>query len=289
MDAQCARAWDDLLREKEWVGSPDVRQYMHFDRMNPREQKAFLQSVRDAKAAINAELEKRGMRLRTSQDPADRRQQLAAYPEEDIDPLHNMRILPIIEQAIEMGWALSIWYAAKFHLPKEHIFHAHYLRVYNNRMYVYGRYEREEDNKDLPFQTLPIDRIERAEPLRDIAYKPSNAEYYNEQLRYVVGASPNFKYPQPMHVVIRTHSPYMHNLMLSKPLHWTLREGQPCSSEQPGELTMDVQNTIELRSWLIHYGAELEVVEPKRLRNRIRREITAFCQRYDISITDTEE
>ena len=185
------------------------------------------------------------------------------------DPLHNLRIMAVVEDAMAFSRALQITYSPSFHETEEHIFHPQYLRNYNGRPYVYGVYENEEENNGLPFVALPVDRIVTARLTKAVSYRPGDQQAYEAQLRNVLGASPNFRNPEVLEVVIRSHDQKVHKLLLSKPLHHSIREQQPCTAEQTGLLTMRVQMTQELYNWILYYGKGIEVVEPAELRKRI--------------------
>lgn len=47
------------------------------------------------------------------------------------------------------------------------------------------------------------------------------------------------------------------------------------------ELTMEVGGTAELRSWVLSFGADAEVLEPPRLRESVRRALAGALARYD--------
>jgi predicted DNA-binding transcriptional regulator YafY len=177
--------------------------------------------------------------------------------------------MAVVEDAMAFSRALQITYSPSFHEAEEHIFHPQYLRNYNGRRYVYGVYENEEENNGLPFVTLPVDRIVTARLTKAVPYRPGDPQAYEAQLRNVLGASPNFRNPEVLEVVIRSHDPKVHKLLLSKPLHHSIREQQSCTAEQTGLLTMRVQMTQELYNWILYYGKGIEVLEPAELRERI--------------------
>ena len=154
------------------------------------------------------------------------------------------------------------------------------MRVYNGRQFVYGIYENKEENKGLPFVALPFDRIEDASLTREVDYRRGDTEYYEQQMRDIMGASPNFKDPRVITVVLRTHTPTIHKLLLTKPYHHSIREVRPFTDELLGELTIHVQHTRELDNWILHYGAGIEVISPKELRAHIAHIIDDMNMRY---------
>lgn len=278
--AQCVRAWDTLLRTGKWVDTEELAQGFDFDNLPGEEVLGYEKAIKKAKNEIRTALSEQGLCLRECRDERDNRKVLTAYPEHTIDPLHNLRIMATIEDAMMYGRALRLTYAPSFHDSEEHIFHPQYLRVYNGRSYVYGVYEVEAENKGLPFVALPLDRIVTASKIKEVPYRSGNPEDYERQMRDVMGASPNFKNSEVVDVVLRTHDHKTHKLMLTKPLHHSIRELKPYTQEQNGELVIHVQITRELENWILHYGTGLEVISPVSLRARIAHVINTIKDYY---------
>lgn len=279
-EAQCVREWDRLLREGEWVDTDDFADIFDYKNISGRDELAYRKAVKKAKNDIRRALTERGLYLRESRSAEDNRKVLTAYPEGNKDPLHDVRIMAVVEDAISYSRALRLTYAPSYHESEEHIFHPQYLRMYNGRQYVYGVYEKEEENKGLPFVALPIDRIMTASKTRDAVYRPGFQEAYESQMRDVLGASPNFRHPEAVDVILRTHDLRTHNLLLTKPLHHSIRELKPFTAGQYGELSIRVQMTKELGNWILHYGTGVEVVSPIELRSYIARTIHQINEYY---------
>ena len=276
----CVKKWDEQLRKGLWVDTDVFAEIFRKDSISGSEWFAYVKAIKEAKKEIRMELAARGMSLREKKDPQDRRKILTAYPEYNNDPLHTPRIMAVIEKAMMYGYALRLEYAPSYHDSKEYIFHPQYLNVYNGRQYVYGVYENEEENKGLPFVTLPIDRIMSVGIYKDVPYRQANPEDYEKLMRDVLGASPNFRQPEVIDVVLRTHNPKIHKLLLTRPLHHSIREIKPCTQEENGELTIHVQNTKELENWILHYGTGVEVVSPDSLRAQIAHVIHTINSYY---------
>ena len=269
--AQCVREWDKQLRTLEWVDTEVFAEVFAFPNISYDEENGYRKAIKKAKNEIRRVLAEHGLALRERPSTTDNRKVLTAYPEHNPDPLHNERIMAVVDDAIDYRRALKLTYSPSYHEAEEYIFHPQYKRIYNGRHYIYGVYEDEEKNHGFPFVALPIDRIVAADKTRDVDYKPGNTEEYERQMHNVLGASPNFQHPEVMNVVLRTHTPKIHKLLLSKPLHHTIREAQPCTADHPGELTLQVQQSIELNNWILHYGAWVEVIAPTELREHIAR------------------
>ena len=278
---QCVQAWDEQLRKGGWVDTDVFAEIFDFENIAYEEIEGYKKAIKKAKNDIRAALAVQGMSLREKRCETDSRKVLTAYPEHCQDPLHNLRILAIIEDALIYLNAVRLVYSPSFHdATEERIFHPHYMRIYNGRQYVYGIYENEADNNGLPFVALPIDRIQSATKTRKVDYRRGDTTYYEEQMRHVMGASPDFKHPEPIDIILRTHNAKMHKLLLTKPLHHSIRELKPYTEDTPGELTIHVQRSIELDNWLLHYSAAIEVVEPKDYRAHVARIIYKIYNYY---------
>lgn len=280
LDAQCVRAWDEQLRSSEWVGTDVFADIFNFSRIRYEKIRSYKRAIKNAKQNIIDALAQQGMSLREQRSPKDRRKILTAYPDYNKDPLHNLRIMAVIDNAMSCSRAIRLTYSPSYRDSKEHIFHPQYMRVYNGRQFVYGIYENKEENKGLPFVALPFDRIEDASLTREVDYRRGDTEYYEQQMRDIMGASPNFKDPRVLDVVLRTHNQTIHKLLLTKPYHHSIREIEPFTNELPGELTIHVQHTRELDNWILHYGAGIEVISPKELRAHIAHMIDDMNMRY---------
>ena len=279
-EAQCVREWDRLLREGEWIDTEDFADIFNYKTISGKDELAYRKAIKKAKNDIRLALAERGFCLRERKSAEDSRKVLTAYPENNIDPLHDVRIMAIVEDAINYRRALLLTYAPSYHDMEEHVFHPQYLRVYNGRQYVYGVYNTVEENKGLPFVALPIDRIVKAVKTKDISYIQGNTEEYERQMRDVMGASPNFRHPEVVDVVLRTHDQKTHKLLLTKPLHHSIRELKPYSKDQYGEITIHVQISKELENWILHYGTGLEVISPVELRYHIARVVHIINNYY---------
>lgn len=281
MEAQCVRAWDEQLRSSEWVDTDVFAEIFDFPNITGQKELSYRKFIKKAKKNISDALAQQGMSLREKRSKTDKRKVLTAYPEYNKDPLHNIRIMAVVENAMNCSCALRLTYSPSFRDSREHIFHPRYMRVYNGRQYVYGIYEREEENKGRPFVALPLDRIDNASLTREVDYRRGNTEYYEQHMRDIMGASPNFKDPRVLDVVLRTYNQTIHKLLLTKPYHHSIREIKPFTNEQLGELTIHVQHTRELDNWILHYGAGIEVVSPKELRTHIAHIIDDMSRHYN--------
>lgn len=185
--ARCVREWDRLLREREWVDTDVFASIFSYATISGNDMLGYEKAIKKAKREIRTALAEQGMSLRESRSAEDNRKILSAYPEHSEDPLHNLRIMAIIDNAMRCSRALHLTYAPSYHESEEHIFHPQYLRVYNGRQYVYGVYKNEEENKGLSFIALPVDRILIAELFKEVSYRRGKPADYEKMMRNVLG------------------------------------------------------------------------------------------------------
>ena len=279
--SHCVREWDRLLREQEWVCTDVFASIFEYETLAGEKILAYEKAIKKAKKEIYIELAKRGMSLREQKDAQDKRRTLTAYPSYNKDPLHDLRIMAIIEDAMIYKRALLLTYSPSYHEKEEHVFHAQYQRIYNGRLFVYGVYEVIEENRGFPFMALAVDRIMDARRIKDVPYRECSPIFHEEKMKNVLGASPNFTNTKVNEIVLRTHDPKVHKLLLTRPLHHSIRELQLCTNQQTGILTLQLQITQELLNWILHYGIGVEVVSPTELRNHIANIINTIHSYYN--------
>jgi predicted DNA-binding transcriptional regulator YafY len=167
-----------------------------------------------------------------------------------------------IMSAIKGKTALKISYQSfKANAAKDFIFHTYLLKEYRNRWFAIGR----EDNTS-KITILALDRIK--------ALKPSQQEYiandlFNPDTYYnnLIGITfPDSEGIQEIKIkVCSSQAPYI----LTKPIHHTQ---EIIKKHMSGDLKIKLQviDNYELRSVLLSYGADIEVLEPESLRVGIK-------------------
>lgn len=279
-EAQCVRAWDRKLREQEWVDTTDVQAVIGYAAEDSTRKFSLDKAIKDAKGKLRKELLRQGYCFREKSDGADRRVVHTAYPIENQDPLHNLRISAIVEDALNYHRVLRLIYTPSFNREEEHLFHPQYLREYNGRPYVFGEYENKEEQGAWPFMGLAIDRIISAVPDKSVKYRQREPEYFLEMMKDTLSATYNPHYLDVYDVRIRTHTPKIHMLLMMNKLHISQREIMECTAEHPGEISLQLRYSIELLGKLLYYGGEIEVLSPDLLRDRIAGAAQMMARRY---------
>lgn len=151
-----------------------------------------------------------------------------------------------------------------------HFMHPYYLKQYNNRWFLFGITEQHKD-----FLTnLALDRIINIE-LADIPYIPNTAFDFEEYFDDVVGVSVPRK-GEPDRVILKI-SERQYPYIKTKPLH-------PSQTEiDKGNriIQLNVFQTWELKSLILSYGDDIEVLEPASLREAIRNKVNNLTEKYN--------
>lgn len=189
------------------------------------------------------------------------------------DNLKGLNFLDPLYRAITRQQTVLITYQSfRARQPGRFAFHACLLKEFNNRWFVLGRRDQQEQT-----MTLALDRIMEVEIAKGIAYNPP--QHFNARTYYrdVVGVTvANNSRPQNIKLwVIRAQAPYV----LTKPLH---------HSQELVEKTKDgviinikVQLNLELESRILSFGEAMRVISPERLRRKLQYRIQMAVKGYE--------
>ncbi|MBK8700565.1 MAG: WYL domain-containing protein [Saprospiraceae bacterium] len=147
-------------------------------------------------------------------------------------------------------------------------FHPYFLKQYNNRWYVFGI-----NNESQYLMNLALDRISSVEESK-IKYIPNNTIDFNEYFEDIVGVtlSNDAKVENIVLLVTNELLPYIK----TKPLHGSQKLKE--QGKTHALLTLDLIPNYELESILLSFGEGVEVLQPKPLRDKIKKrvELTFF-------------
>jgi predicted DNA-binding transcriptional regulator YafY len=148
------------------------------------------------------------------------------------------------------------------------IIHPYYLKQYNNRWFLFGR-----NDETGQITVIALDRIQGIESMSDIAYVATDIDF-DHYFDTIVGVTiPDD--PTVETIVFRTTEkryPYI----ASKPLH----PSQRLVDRKQCILQIDVAPNFELEQKLLSFGADIEVLAPETLRERIKRKVEAAYKKY---------
>ncbi len=167
-----------------------------------------------------------------------------------------------IFDAIKGKIALRITYQSfKAIVPEQWVFHPYLLKEYRNRWFVIGRKE-----NSYSVTILALDRIKE---IRNSGNEYIGNNLFNPETYYsnLIGVSlPDGEQIQPIELKIASNqSPYIR----TKPIHHT----QEIIKEYKNggvKVRLWLINNYELRSALLGYGCDIEVLKPETLRNEMK-------------------
>lgn len=181
--------------------------------------------------------------------------------------------LNAIFKAIVQKQTLNIKYAIPSRGEREWIIFPQFLKQYNQRWYLIGT----EHKQGEKIKNMALDRITAFEPNQNIPYQRSAtdfAEYFEDMVGITLPEG-----AEPVDVKLRikrNEYPYIE----SKPIH----PSQDELFEEDDDykyVSLHVYDNYELRSKLLAYGSSVTVMEPKSLRNKMRKEIAKSLKNYE--------
>lgn len=186
------------------------------------------------------------------------------------EKLKGLEHLDVLYQAIIKKIVLKITYKSfKAHEASEVIFHPFILKEFNNRWFLVGK-----TNKDKPIITYALDRIIAVDYDTSIPYieTPFNGDDYYKN---VIGVTVSNSRPERIQFWIdKYNAPYV----ITKPLHHTQRIIE--EREDGVVFNIFVQINFELERLILGFGDSIEVLKPKKLRNRIKQKLFKATKYY---------
>jgi predicted DNA-binding transcriptional regulator YafY len=164
---------------------------------------------------------------------------------------------------------LTIGYNKSFRRPKCIVISPYFLKEYNNRWFLFGT---EKGYKSI--SNLALDRIESVEYDGDEEYEETDIDFANDYFEDVIGITIP-KDPQVIEVVLK-FSDERFDYVESKPLHGS----QKCDRENC-IVRIKVIHNRELESLILHYGSDVEVLQPESLRKAIKEKILRMNTFYN--------
>jgi predicted DNA-binding transcriptional regulator YafY len=186
------------------------------------------------------------------------------------EQLVGLEYLAPLYEAITKKSVLNVDYQSfKARESQQYVFHPCLLKEYRNRWFVLGF----RDNIKEP-QILALDRMQGLETLKNAVFTEGavDATFFDD----LIGVTKNHGMP-PAKVVFfadRKMTPYI----LTKPLH----PSQEIEEEREGGtvFSLKVVWNFELERELLGFGEAIEVLQPQRLREVIKRRLQRTMNRY---------
>ncbi len=186
--------------------------------------------------------------------------------------LKGLHLLDQLYQAIAKKVCLKLHYKS-FKAREISIFqfHAYILKEYNNRWFLVGLKNEQND-----IMNLALDRIEKIEYDLKIDYREMDFDgdaYFNN----TIGVTVNSKTP-PQNVFLwvnQTNAPYV----ITKPLH---HSQEVINRNDKGEIILKiyVNHNFELERLILGFGNSIKVLGPTFLRRRINKIVSEAALQY---------
>ena len=143
------------------------------------------------------------------------------------------------------------------------IVHPQYLKEYNQRWFLIAVYE---NNKDA-IRVFALDRIVGYKVAKRIKYFEVELDWEEEYFADIIGVT-NYENETPIEIKLRFLNG-RGNYVETKPLHPSQKPVFWIDS-QTAEVSLFVKINNELEAMLLGYGKDLEVIEPKELKKRLK-------------------
>jgi len=198
----------------------------------------------------------------------DRKKEVISF-ESNID-LKGLDYLIPLFNAITNERVLKIMYMDfKSKNPYEIILHPYYLKQSNNRWFLLGLNEKQNQ-----LYTLALDRIESIEETNN-PYKPTEIDW-DDYFYDMIGVT-RFVGEEPKEVILR-FSPEVAPYVITKPFHPT----QINKIDSTGlEIKIKVILNYELERDILSFGEKVTVVSPIELKERISKRLKKAGQIYE--------
>lgn len=191
------------------------------------------------------------------------------------EKLKGLEHLDILYQAILKKIVLRITYQSfTARNASEFIFHPFILKEFNNRWFLVGK---PNTKKKQPIVTLALDRIIKIDFDTIIPYTNENFngdEYYKNTIGVTV-----LNEEQLQEIIVkvdRSNTPYI----ITKPFHHS-QEVMEQLEDGSTMIKMKVHLNFELERLILGFGDSIEVIQPRQLRNRIKKKLIGAYSKYN--------
>lgn len=183
------------------------------------------------------------------------------------DNTNAMQLIGVLFSAIVNKQVLLVSYQPFDKPERTYTIHPYYLKQYNRRWFLFGLTKNGEYEN---ISNLALDRITNIEFLPD-KYIESNVdwtEYFEDLLGVTISDEPAEK-------IVLEFVPSRLPYVISKPLHPTQRH-----NKENDLISIEVKPTKELYQRLLSFGADVKVISPEHVRQKMREEIEKMMSNY---------
>jgi predicted DNA-binding transcriptional regulator YafY len=183
--------------------------------------------------------------------------------------LKGLNYFSAILNAIQLKKVLKIRYNKSYKKIKDILISPYFLKEYSNRWFLLGT-----EKGYNSISNIAIDRIERLDYAEDEDYSETDVDFENEYFEDVIGVTIP-KNPEIINVLLK-FSEERFDYIESKPLH-----GSQKTNKEKRIVKLQVIHNKELESLILHYGSDVEVLEPESLRQNIKEKIKKMDETYE--------
>ncbi len=150
------------------------------------------------------------------------------------------------------------------------VFHPYFLKQYNNRWYVFGR-------NDLSqfIMNLALDRITTIHESKK-KFIPNKSVDFNEYFEDIVGVTLNNE--EVVQNIVLKVSNALFPYIQTKPIHGSQKVKEQGASHML--ITLDLIPNYELETMILSYGEGMELLQPKSLRDKIKKRVELLNKNY---------
>ena len=161
------------------------------------------------------------------------------------------------------------------------IIHPHFLKIYNNKWYLFGHVPK----SDIIPYVIPIDK--NINSIKEI-----NSNYISTTINYeepidggesffdsIIGVT-NFLNKNPENIKLRVHNYQMFKRIDSNPPHFSYTLEYQCDNNNYFDFSITVKENPELYKYLLSNCNFLEVLSPLKIRNNLLDKIKSAANYY---------
>ena len=182
--------------------------------------------------------------------------------------LKGLRHFSMLLNAIRLKKVLKIRYNAAYKKIRKITLSPYFLKEYSNRWFLLGT---EKGYKSV--SVIALDRIEKIAIAGREKYTETRVDFANDYFENMIGVT----VPKNAGIikVVLKFSRERFDYVESKPLH-----GSQKSDRKKRTVTIQVIPNREMESLILHYGDDVEVLEPETLRKAIKERILKLNKIY---------
>lgn len=192
----------------------------------------------------------------------------------------NIELLPYLYDFIKNKQVIAFDYKPYNEELQHLVFHPHFLKEYNGRWHLYGHAV---DRAPEIGYDVALDRIEsKIQEVRKVKYIPAPKLYYKKYFEKRVGVSKRGDDTR-VHVRVRAYSINVFKLIETKKLHWSQEVLLPYGEKEDGtygEFALELSPNIEFVAQILQKGPDLEIMEPKSLRDELAHKTAKMAELY---------